>query len=163
MAKTYEPIATTTLGSAQATVTFSSISGAYTDLVAICNFGGASAAEDFTIRFNSDTGSNYSFTNLKGNGSTATSERSSNATRIVADLAGVSTSLQAVDIVQIMDYSNTATYKTTLVRVNDASKSSEATVGVWRNTAAINSVSFAMTGGNLLSGSTFTLYGIKEA
>ena len=163
MASTYEKIATTTLGSASATVTFSSISGAYTDLVAICNFGGASANEDFTIRFNGDTGSNYSFTNLRGNGSTAASSRSSNATRIVADLAGVSSSLQAIDTVQIMNYSNTTTYKTALVRANDASKSAEATVGLWRNTAAITSIDLAMTGGNLLSGSTFTLYGILKA
>jgi hypothetical protein len=35
MAKTYEPIATTTLGTAAATVTFSSISGTYTDLVLV--------------------------------------------------------------------------------------------------------------------------------
>ena len=35
MAKTYEPIATTTLSTATAEVTFSSISGSYTDLVYI--------------------------------------------------------------------------------------------------------------------------------
>jgi hypothetical protein len=35
MAITYEPIATTTLGSAAADVTFTSISGTYTDLVLV--------------------------------------------------------------------------------------------------------------------------------
>jgi hypothetical protein len=161
MTATYEKIATNTLGSAAATVTFSSISGAYTDLIVICSFGASSAAEDFTIRFNSDTGSNYSNVNLRGNGTAAASSRSNSATRIVADNVGVSTSIQAIDTIQVMNYSNTTTYKTALVRVNDAAKSSEATVGLWRNTAAITSITLAMTGGNLLSGSSFTVYGIK--
>jgi hypothetical protein len=161
MTATYEKIATTTLGSAAASVTFSSISGSYTDLVAICNFGGSSAAEDFVFNVNGDTGSNYSGTNLRGNGTSASSSRYSNNGRFVADLVGVSTSLQAIDTIQFMNYSNTTTYKTVLMRANDASKSTEATVGLWRNTAAITSIVFAMTGGNLLSGSTFTLYGIK--
>ena len=81
MTATYEKIATTTLGSAQATVTFSSISGAYTDLVAICNFGGASAAEDFTIRFNGDTNNaNYSSRRLYTDTSTIASDSPSDNT-----------------------------------------------------------------------------------
>ena len=161
MTATYEKIQSNTLGSAQATVTFSTISGSYTDLVVICNFGASSSAEDFIIRFNSDTGSNYSFTNMRGNGTTTASDRGTSSIRIAADLAGVSTTLQAIDIIQVMNYSNTTTYKTALIRANDAGKSAEATVGLWRNTAAITSITLAMTSGNLLSGSSFTVYGIK--
>jgi hypothetical protein len=163
MPSTYEPIATQTLGSAAASVTFSSIPGTYTDLIIICNFGGSSAGQDFTFRYNGDTGSNYSDTRMYGDGTNAISNRNSSATRITADSVGVSTSLQAFDTIQIMNYANTTTYKTCLVRVADAAKSTEATVGLWRNTAAITQVDLAMTAGNLLSGSTFTLYGIKSA
>lgn len=160
---TYEPIATQTLGSAAASVTFSSIPSTYTDLVIICNFGASSAGQDFTFRYNGDTGSNYSDTRVYGNGTSAVSNSNTSTTRIQVDSVGVSTSLQVVDIIQVMNYSNTTTYKTCLIRVADAAKSTEATVGLWRSTAAINQIDLAMTSGNLLSGSTFTLYGIKAA
>ena len=72
MAITYEPIATTTLGSAQASVSFSSFSG-YTDLVLVCVATTASDDQFLSVQFNGDTGSNYSNTYMTGNGSTATS------------------------------------------------------------------------------------------
>jgi len=55
MPKTYEPIATTTLGSNQTTITFSSIPSTYTDLVIVSNMGTTTASYPF-IRFNGDTG-----------------------------------------------------------------------------------------------------------
>jgi hypothetical protein len=58
MATTYEPIATTTLGTAAASITFSSIPATYTDLrlVVMCKL---LAHQLLMFRFNSDTGSNY--------------------------------------------------------------------------------------------------------
>ena len=74
--KTYKPIATTTLGSAAASYTFSSIPSTYTDIVLI--FGGSmSNFGNLRIQFNSDTGNNYSFTRLLGDGSGAQSDRGS--------------------------------------------------------------------------------------
>ena len=75
MASTYQPIATNTLGSAAASVTFSSISGAYTDLVLIMNAGSSTTNADVDINVNGDTGANYSRTILYGTGSTAGSTR----------------------------------------------------------------------------------------
>ena len=57
---TYTQIATTTLGSSQSTITFSSISGAYTDLVLVVT-AKVSSATDLWVRANSDSGSNYSY------------------------------------------------------------------------------------------------------
>ena len=64
MAITYEPIATTTLGTAAASVTFSTISGAFTDLVLVMAFAntGVGNGNDILMQFNSDSGSNYSRT-----------------------------------------------------------------------------------------------------
>ena len=57
---TYTPIATTTLGSAASSVTFSSISGSYTDLILITNPSSATTDQSIYVQFNADTGTNYS-------------------------------------------------------------------------------------------------------
>lgn len=163
MPSTYEPIATQTLGTATGSVTFSSIPGTYTDLVVVCSFGAVTASQDFTFQFNGDTTSNYSDTRLYGRNTGAVSNRNTSGTKIYADSVGVSTTLQALDVIHVMNYSNTSTYKTALVRSTDVAKSTEIVVGLWRSTTAITSISMAMTSGLLMSGSTFTLYGIKAA
>ena len=165
MPATYEPISTQTLGSAQASVTFSSIPATYTDLVLVYEAGNSGNIYDGTFaRFNSDTGSNYSWTYLLGNASSATTGRESSVTRTGA---GASGSSRGMSILNIMNYSNTTTYKTILNRrsVTDASGYSlGAEVGLWRSTAAISTVLlFVQSGTNFDAGSTFTLYGIKAA
>jgi len=165
MTATYEKIATTTLGSSTATVTFSAISGSYTDLILVCQIAQVASNNSPRIRFNSDTGSNYSYTYVKGNGSSAVSGRDSNSTAgYLAETSG-STSLELITITHIMNYSNSATFKTHISRGNRASAETDATVGLWRSTSAITSISLAMGGSfptnNFASGSTFTLYGIK--
>lgn len=163
MAKTYEPIATQTLGSSAASVTFSSISGAYTDLLLVTSNGSTTATNTY-VRLNGDSGSNYSFTQLTGTGSSAISGRSSNQTAIRVDnYASAATSITNAYIFQLQNYSNTTTYKTVLTRTNEAGTGVDATVGLWRNTAAITSILYYPGVGNWITGSTFTLYGIKAA
>jgi hypothetical protein len=71
------------------------------------------------------------------------------------------------EIMDIENYSNSTTYKTTLSRINNAGGTTgvgaEANVGLWRSTAAITSITIGGQTGNLSTGSTFTLYGIKGA
>jgi hypothetical protein len=162
MPATYEAIATTTLGSAQSSVTFSSISGSYTDLVLVSNVKSTGAGDVF-LQFNSDTGSNYSTTILYGTGSTAGSTREINATKILIDYYAEIFTDWSDRIVQLQNYSNTTTYKTVLTRASNAGRGVDAIVGLWRNTSAITSITVSVT--NSLSfavGSTFTLYGIKS-
>ena len=163
MASTYEKIATTTLGSAAANITFSSITGSYTDLVLIVQGGGSSSGYNFCIRFNSDTGSNYSVTRLRGNGSTASSDRGSNLSYIYTE--SMTTNTDSNFIININNYSNSNTYKTALIRANNVPDSRMgASVGLWRNTAAITSISISPEFSiNLISGTTATLYGILKA
>ena len=166
MPKTYTPIATQTLTSASATVTFSSIPATYTDLVLVTSSKkDVATAANEAIRFNSDTGSNYSYTLIEGTGSAAQSGRATNATSIALDdSALVDNSGFRPAIVSIQNYSNSTTYKTILSRANNASRGVDAMVGLWRNTAAITSVSIILQGGTSFAiGSTFTLYGIKAA
>jgi hypothetical protein len=161
MAATYEPIATTTVsGSSTTNITFSSIPSTYTDLMLIIFVaGGPSYAK---ITFNSDTGSNYSRTQIAGDGSSATSSRESNFTSYRSINIFNSTTFNPVTI-QIMNYSNTTTYKTLLDRGGVANDTTYAQVGLWRSTAAINSINFLINTGIINAGSTFTLYGIKAA
>jgi hypothetical protein len=158
---TYEPIATTTLGSAAASVTFSSIPATYTDLVLVFAGANATALSGNGIQFNGDTASNYSNTNLSGDGTTASSARFSNQIYI---RAGISFTSQSVSIISIQNYANATTYKTLLARGGAGNSYVRADVGLWRSTSAINSILYYVdSGANFTSGSTFTLYGIKAA
>ena len=161
MTATYEAIATTTLGSAQSSVTFSSISGSYTDLVGIV-VGQSSASGNLLVELNSDTGSNYSATILFGDGTSADSARTTNATSI--NIGDIDQNAISNNIVNFQNYSNATTYKTLLGRGNRQPTSVVAKVGLWRSTSAITTIKFSLSGGATFnSGSTFTLYGIKAA
>lgn len=158
---TYTPIASQTLGSAAASVTFSSIPQGYTDLVLVVNAGTAVATANYGLEFNADSGSNYSQTWLRGNGSAAASSRASNNTWIQVDYYGYTASITNLTTIQIQNYSNSTTNKTVLIRGDSADYGVTATVGLWRNTAPITSLKIYSSAYNLLSGSTFSLYGIQ--
>ena len=163
MASTYEPIATQTLGGAASSVTFSSIPASWTDLVIIAS-GLGSGNTGVGMQFNSDTGTNYSATFLEGNGSSASSERQSSTNYIrVAWNALWDTSTVSNLVINIQNYSNTTTYKTSINRANNAGRVTGATVGLWRSTSAITSVKLEAVSANFATGSIFTLYGIKAA
>jgi hypothetical protein len=165
MAITYEPIATTTLGSAAGTVSFTSISAAYTDIFVVINATTVSSSYGLWYRVNNDSGNNYSYTMLYGNGTSALSTRESSISRALG-ANDVSTTI-STNTIHFMNYSNTTTYKTAISRGSSSSESVQAIVSLWRSTSAINRIDFApgasFPTGQFASGSTFTLYGIKAA
>lgn len=163
-APTYESIATTTLSSNTATVTFNNITQAYTDLVLITNAGNNSGSErDMLITINSDTGANYSNVYFYGTGSSYLSGINANQNISSAGYP-LRPTLISQFITQFQNYSNTTTHKIwhhygagadSLVHLNIAS---------WRSTAAITRMDLSPSGSAaFLSGSTFSLYGIKAA
>ena len=163
---TYTPLATTTLGTAASSVTFSSISGSYTDLVLVTQGNMSASGASIYLEINGDTSSNYSFTYIYGSGSAAASSRASNNSTGIDALgfsSGFSTG-QLMTINNFMNYSNATTYKTVLCRGSDAGSEVGATVGLWRKTPeAITSIKVKNTGSNFTVGHTFTLYGIAAA
>jgi hypothetical protein len=165
MPSTYEPIATSTLGSAAADVTFSSISGSYTDLIVVMQTQSTAAGfANLNIQFNGDAGTTYSRTILYGNGTTAGSGRSSNANEITVNTMPTSgQGFWTIVKLSIMNYSNTTTYKTVLNRADLLNDAALASVSMWRSTSAITSIKIYSSSGNLNTGSTFTLYGVKSA
>ena len=163
MAITYEPIATTTASGSSNSVTFSSISGTFTDLVLVLSANVLTATDYLRLRVNSDTGSNYSYTFLYGTGSSAASSRQSSVTSVVYNAINTGSSPN-IALIQFMNYSNTTTYKTFLTRNTVPANETNAFVALWRSTSAITSIAIDGTDGrNFTSGSTFTLYGIKSA
>ena len=164
---TYVALATTTTTTSTASVTFSSISGAYTDLIVVANLAQSAGSNSLRFRLNGDTGSNYSETYLRGDGTSATSGRDSSVSSGYACDTPGNTSFNLMCIFHIMNYSNTTTYKTTLGRGSNAAIETDAVVSLWRSTAAVTSVQFALgstfPSNNMASGSTFTLYGIAAA
>lgn len=166
MPATYEPIATTTLGSAASSITFSSIPATYTDLrIAFVGTESTAGFNYANLRFNADTGSNYSFTYLTGNGTSAASARNTSQTRIRLTEYGLSNTIPAMILVDIFSYAG-ATNKTILsssAEDYNGSGMMEAKVGLWSNTAAINSITLVNLVSNFAIGTTATLYGIKAA
>lgn len=169
MPSTYEPIATTTLGSTASSVTFSSIPSTYTDLVLVVNAGETSNSPVY-LRVNGLTTSIYSNTWVRGNGSAASSSRYT-----TTDLGGAGfnldnfsaqppfpTDFSGIGIYNIMNYSNTTTNKIVLLR-HGSSNWTIANVGLIQTTAAITSVNIYPFNTTWTVGSTFTLYGIKAA
>lgn len=172
--RTYTPIATTKLTTDTSVVTFSSIPQTYTDIIVIFNGMITGDAWFLTLRFNGDTGTNYSTTLIEGSGSTAVSERLTNyAPGIVNSYSYANMSYDEGGIIKfnIMNYSNSNTYKSVLLTGGNANSAARApgvaaAVGLWRNTNAITSISiqsYLSSGINIKSGATITLYGIVAA
>lgn len=164
MPATYEPIASTTLSSAASSITFSSIPGTYTDLRLVL-VATTTTGTSCYLRFNSDTGTNYSRTELYANGSNAFSSGGSSQAQISFLVNSISTTIPTFVTADIFSYAG-STFKTCLTSASQDENGSGAVgrfVGLWRSTSAITSVNLFFYSGNFATGTTATLYGIKAA
>jgi hypothetical protein len=164
MPSTYEPIATTTLGTAGLSITFSSIPATYTDLKLILTLSSATSAST-RMRLNGDTASNYSQTFIQGDGTTVGNGRFTSDTKWNLLNTGHSTTSPFFINMDIFSYAG-STFKTALHTYNndkDGTGTVEEYVSLWRSTSAITSIEIYRTSINFAIGSTATLYGIKNA
>jgi len=159
------PIATQTLGSAAASITFSSIPGTYTDLRLVLNVAGynQTASSNPVMQFNSDTATNYSYTNLAGSGSAAATGAAT-TTYIPIAAFSVGTAAQAYSyFIDIFSYAG-STNKTVLSQAAYDSNGAgyvELIVGLWRSTSAITSITVKVLSSTTFStGTIATLFGI---
>lgn len=166
MATALVPLANLTMGSAAASVTFSSISQSYRDLMLVINATPSSAGDRPMIQLNGDTSSaNYSYVYMTGTGSAASSSSGTDVGMYI-HITGYmfDTTNSGVGIAQLLDYSATDKHKTMLARGNNAGNTSTAVANRWANTAAVTSIKcFNSAGQNFGAGSTFALYGIASA
>jgi hypothetical protein len=158
----YVALANITLGSNAATVTFSSISQAYRDLVLVMEYTTTTGTGPVFTFNASSTGYNYVV--AQGNGSTTGSYGATGDTYFPFDgNAGSDTSKQSA-ILNIFDYSVTDKHKSIVFRRNKPNAMVHMMAGRWANTAAITSIelnSFANSG-IWATGTTFALYGIAS-
>jgi len=155
---TYDLIASNVLTSSASSVTFSSISASYRDLVLVCQPIHATATSNLRLRFNSSS-TGYNFVIAIGDGSSAVSESGTGTEINLSPYAQITTSQDSLQIVQVMDYAADK-HKTALVRANRAAGATEMQAHRWADTSAITSLELFAGSGNLNTGSSFYLYGI---
>ena len=171
MANTYELIASNVLSTTAASVTFSAIPATYTDLVFRWSARNTGAGENAQIRFNADSASNYSRTNLYGDGTSANSIRGTSETYFYfgfsIDSSTRTASTFANAELYIPNYTVAANKPISgfsIIETNAAACDTPAVIAaLWRNTAAITSIEVGPVTNSFASGSSFYLYGIKNS
>jgi hypothetical protein len=151
---TYDLLESVTLASAASSVTFSSIDQSYGDLILTISSTGSG---NTYVRFNSDSGSNYSSVSMAGDGSSTSSYAATEAFGRLSNASRNST--PSIYVGQIMDYSATDKHKSWLSREN-ISTFVAAIAGRWANTSAITQIE--LVSGTYNSGSVISLYGIAK-
>ena len=157
MPSTYTKIAATTLTSNSTTVTFTSLSSDYTDLIIVVHAKrdtGSSA--NALMTFNNDTSSNY-LRAYFGRG-TSTIERGTDTQ--AGNTIWLSTTWATYHL-EVYQYSATDRFKH--VNIWHGSQGIFGNGQVWKSTSAISTITFNTSTNNFASGSTFSIYGIKAA
>ena len=170
----YESIATVSVGSGgAASVTFDNIPSTYSHLQirAIARrTGSATSTPTDWLRFNQDTGSNYTWHYLYGDGSSATAGASNPQDRayvLFLTAGGQTANTFAVSVIDVLDYANTNKYKT--IRAiggndnNDINGIAKFYSSAWMSTSAITRIDLDTDADDFAQYSHFALYGIKAA
>ena len=174
MAATYTLIASNTLNSSAASVTFSAIPNTFTDLVVRVSarsndtYGGTAFSDNFYITLNSLT-SNYSQTILNGNGAAASSSRASSQARFsYTNMVSGGNTSNTFSSVEIYIPSYTSSHgkpiSTFAADENNTTTAYIKSIAYLQTaTAAISSITMNPNFGSFVSGSSFFLYGIKNS
>lgn len=160
-----------TLSSAAASFDVSSISGSYTHLMIVCMVReDAGGLQNFSLRLNNDSGSNYdrALNALFGANPTFSAAAAANLLYL-GDVVGAAASANVASYIQLLIpyYAGTTFYKTVLGQVGGSfgtlgtTGSYEQFVisGLWRSTSAVNRITL-FGGNNLMAGSALTIYGV---
>ena len=175
MATTMKLIAKTTLTSNATTLTLGSggtIPQTFTDLLLVASARSTRAGDafgDLMLRFNGDTGSNYTARYIQGNGSAASSGVVT-TTGIFFHLQNASLATSNVfssSSIYIPNYTGSTAKSVSIDNVaenNNTSAVIRALACLWTGTAAITSITlYDGNSANIVSDSSFYLYGITKA
>jgi hypothetical protein len=162
------PIGYITASGSASSVAFYNIPQTYQDLMVVCYVRTQFAAttQTYTMYLNNTGYIGWTGTGLSGNGSSASSSRGVGTVYGLGDIlpaANATSGIYAASEYHILNYKS-STYKTAIMRNScdlNGSGTASLNVGLWANTSAVNQIDIA-TNGNLTSGSTVTLYGIRS-
>jgi hypothetical protein len=158
---TYVALANITLSSSTNSVTFSSIPATYRDLVLVIDDARCTNNQQFNMRFNGDTGTNYSWAGAFAIGSSIVGD--SQAAPLAIFRMGNINSTSSSHVTNIMDYSATDKHKTALTRsTNVGASSTWMFANRYTSTSVVTSISIVTLGDPMLSGMSACLYGIAS-
>lgn len=165
---TYTPLATITLGGSDGEIQFTSIPSTYRDLILVCTprTSLAAATEPVRLRFNSDaTNGNYARVSMSGSGSGSGDSYTDAPGEIIVDVAATASysgaNTFAVFRAEIFDYAQGNKHKSVLTYSEVTSTQVRRQAARWASTAAIHTITLTpYFGGNFVSGSVFSLYGV---
>ena len=168
----YESIATVTVGGGgSSSISFTSIPSTYQHLQVrgIARSTRSQTGDYIALQLNSDTGSNYAYHGLTGDGSTASAYGLATQTFMDVERAAAASATASVfgaSVFDILDYANINKYKTMRNLGgfdNNGSGEIYLTSGLWLNTNAVTTITLKVQGGtsNFAQYSSFALYGIK--
>ena len=157
----YESIASANGTGSSGVITFSSIPSTYKHLQ-IRGIAISAGTDSYAMTVNSDTGSNYAWHRLVGNGTGASAAGFASVTSM--SISGGTDTFPRALIIDLIDYASTSKYKTertfTGIDQNTAGNV-HLFSGLWSSTSAINTITMTLASGNFDTTSTFALYGIK--
>lgn len=172
MANTYIIIASNVLSSPASSVSFTSIPNTYDDLVARVVLRGTQAGyyQWMLVRLNSDTGGNYSKTQLWATGTSAASNRDSSYFGDILSYAYpdnlIDSNTFSNNEIYFANYTSTTTKVLSIIGGFSATTTNNnvlaATVGRYATSSAISTITFSPGALNFATGSEFYLYGIKN-
>ena len=150
-----------------ASIEFTSIPAIYQHLqVRILSKSVIPAGDIGDMTFNSDTGNNYAYYSLYGDGASAAAEAGASRANIplARMVTSSSTSVFGANIVDILDYASTSKNKTVCTFKGEDRNGAGAVLidsGLWMSTSAITSIRITGRSNNFAQYSQAALYGIK--
>jgi hypothetical protein len=167
----FDSIATVTVGAGGSSlITFSSIPQTYKHLqirsIARNNTGSGNQDTQAAMRFNSDSGANYTYHLVGGNNVSIYAGGGTGATNATAGIVaggGAPANCFAVGICDILDYTDANKYKVVRLSSGDEYNNSNSNLyywsNLWLNTSAITRIDITNSN-NYAQYSQFALYGI---
>lgn len=167
----FESIATVTVGSGGASnIEFTSIPSTYQHLQIRAILMGTDGSDwrSAYIRVGNgsiDTGSNYAYHTLGGNGSSAFAGGAASQSFGLAGYATSSTNIPGPTLLDILDYGSTSKTKTLRCLTGSERNATPSelllTSTLWNSTSAIDTIRLYPSGGSFRQYSTAALYGVK--